>query len=202
MSSIFSRNSTLDGETSSVDVFLGKTELFKGDTSSDLDLGSNDIDTSDFFSNSVLDLDSRVDLDKVVSALLVDQEFSGTGISVFDGGSEFESIIKNGLSDRLVKVGSGCDLDDLLFSSDLVTLGLPSGVVAGRNSLARKGGHSCLLHQQEAGPRYVGGDQGILSLAIVSRLIWYDSRSIKTVPSPKADLASLTARSKFSLKLS
>ena len=114
MSSIFSRDSTLDGETSSMNVFLGKTELFKGDTSSNLDLGSNDIDTSDFLGDSVLDLDSGVDLDKVMSALLVDQEFGSTGISVLDGSSELESIVKDSLSDRLVEVRSGCDLDDLL----------------------------------------------------------------------------------------
>jgi hypothetical protein len=117
MSSIFSRDSTLNGETSSVDMFLGKTELFKGDTSSNLDLGSDDIDTSDFLGNSVLDLNSRVDLDKVMSALLVDQEFGSTGISVFDGSSELESVVKDSLSDRLVKVRSGCDLDDLLSAS-------------------------------------------------------------------------------------
>jgi hypothetical protein len=114
VSSIFSRNSTLDGETSSVDMFLGKTELFKGDTSSNLDLGSDDIDTSDFLGDSVLDLNSRVDLDKVMSALLVDQELGSTGISVFDGSSELESVVKDSLSDRLVKVRSRCDLDDLL----------------------------------------------------------------------------------------
>ena len=95
-------------------MFLGQTELFKSDSSSNLDLSSNDIDTSDFFGNSVLDLNSGVDLDKVVSALLVDQEFGSTGISVFDGSSELESIVKDSLSDRFVKVGSGCDLDDLM----------------------------------------------------------------------------------------
>jgi hypothetical protein len=116
VSSILGRDSTLNGETSSVNVFLGKTELFKGDTSSNLDLGSDDIDTSDFFGDSVLDLNSGVDLDKVMSALLVDQEFGSTGISVLDGSSELESIVKDSLSDRLVKVGSRCDLDDLLLA--------------------------------------------------------------------------------------
>jgi len=116
LSSILGRDSTLNGETSSVDVFLGETELFKGDTSSNLDLSSDDIDSSDFLGDSVLDLDSGVDLDKVMSALLVDQEFGSTGISVLDGSSKLESIVKDSLSDRLVKVRSGCDLDDLLLA--------------------------------------------------------------------------------------
>jgi hypothetical protein len=116
LSGVFSRDSTLDGETSSVDMLLGKTELFEGDTSSNLDLGSNDIDTGNFLGNGVLDLDSGVDFDEIVSPLLVDQEFGSTGISVFDGSGELEGVVKDGLSDRLVKVGSGCDLDDLILA--------------------------------------------------------------------------------------
>ena len=85
LSSILSRDSTLNGESSSVNVFLGETELFKGDTSRNLDLSSDDVDTGNFLGDGVLDLDSRVDFNKVMSALLVDQELGSTGISVLDG---------------------------------------------------------------------------------------------------------------------
>jgi len=97
-----------------VNVFLGQTELFKSDTSSNLDLSSNDIDTGNLFSDGVLDLDSGVDFDKVVSALLINEELGRTGVSVFDGSCELEGIVKDSLSDRFVKMGSGCDLDNLV----------------------------------------------------------------------------------------
>jgi len=95
-------------------MFLGQTELFKSDSSSNLDLSSNDIDTSNLFSDGVLDLDSGVNFDKVMSTLLINEEFGSTGISVFDGSCELERVVKDSLSDRFVKVGSGCDLDDLM----------------------------------------------------------------------------------------
>ena len=97
-----------------MNVFLSQTELLKSDTSSNLDLSSNDIDTGNLFSDGVLDLDSGVDFDKVVSALLINEELGRTGVSVFDGSCELEGIVKDSLSDRFVKMGSGCDLDNLV----------------------------------------------------------------------------------------
>lgn len=67
--------------------------------------------------NGVLDLNTRVDLDKVVPALLVDQELGGTGVSVSDGACELERIVENGLADRLVEMRSGGDFDNLRVSS-------------------------------------------------------------------------------------
>jgi hypothetical protein len=93
-----------------------------------------------------------------------------------------------------------CDLHDLVLAMH-EQVDSPSGVVAERNNLVRKGGHSFLAHLQAAGPRYVGGGQGILLVSAIPTVSNDRSRSMKTVPSPKADLASLTARSKFSLKL-
>lgn len=96
-----------------MDVVLGKTKLFEGDTCGNLDLGSNDIDTGDLFGDGVLDLDTGVDFDKVVSALLVDKEFGRTGVSVFDGGGELESVVEDGLSNRFVEMRGWSDLDHL-----------------------------------------------------------------------------------------
>jgi len=53
---VFRGDTALEGETSSRDMVLGQTELFEGCTSSDLDLGGYNIDTSDFLGNGVLDL--------------------------------------------------------------------------------------------------------------------------------------------------
>ena len=61
----------------------------------------------------MLDLDARVDLDEVMTALLVDEEFCGTGVAVVYGFGEFQRIVEDGLTDRLVKMGSGGDFDDL-----------------------------------------------------------------------------------------
>jgi hypothetical protein len=65
----------------------------------------------------VFDLDTRVDLDKVMPALLVDQEFSGTSVSVVYGIGELDSIAQDSLSDILCKMRRRSDLDHLLVSS-------------------------------------------------------------------------------------
>jgi hypothetical protein len=96
-----------------VDVLLGQAELSKGDSGSDLDLSGDNVDTGDLLGDGVLDLDTGVDLNEVVSTLLVDQELGSTGISVVDGFGQAESVVENGLSDRFVKVRSWGDLDHL-----------------------------------------------------------------------------------------
>lgn len=92
---------------------LGETKLLERDASGDLDLSGDNVDTGDLLGDGVLDLDTRVDLDEVVPVLLVDQELGGTGVSVSDGVSEFQGVVQDGLSDRLVQVRSWGDLDDL-----------------------------------------------------------------------------------------
>lgn len=67
--------------------------------------------------NSVFDLDTRVDFDEVMPALLIDQEFRSTGISVVDGLRKLDSIRQDGLSDVFSEVRRGRDFDDLLVSS-------------------------------------------------------------------------------------
>ena len=61
----------------------------------------------------MFDLYTGIDLDKVMSALLIDKEFGRPGITVVDGLGEFECVIEDTLSDRFLKVRSGCDLDHL-----------------------------------------------------------------------------------------
>ena len=111
--SVFSGDAALNGESSSVNVVLGQTELLKGGPGSNLDLSCHNVDTGDLFRDGVLDLDTRVDLDKVVTALLVHEEFGGTCVPVLDRLGELESIGENGIADGLVKVWCRGNFDDL-----------------------------------------------------------------------------------------
>ena len=69
----------------------------------------------------MFDLDTGVDLDKVVPALLVDEELASPGVSVIDGMSELESILEDTLSDRFFEMGCRGDLDDLARISNLLS---------------------------------------------------------------------------------
>jgi hypothetical protein len=129
-SGVFSGDTALNGEATAVDVLLGETELLKSDASGDLDLRGNNVDAGDLLcevsakgwgswgsksltGDGVLDLNTRVDLDKVVAVLLVDEELGGTGVAVLDSVGELEGVGEDGLTDRLVEVRSGGDLNDL-----------------------------------------------------------------------------------------
>ena len=63
---VLSGNAALERETASRNVVLGQTELLEGSTSSNLDLGRHNIDTSDFLGDCVLYLNTRIDLNKVI----------------------------------------------------------------------------------------------------------------------------------------
>lgn len=53
---VFSSDTALDGVTAGRDSVLCETELLEGSTSSNLDLSSYEIDTSNFLGDSVLNL--------------------------------------------------------------------------------------------------------------------------------------------------
>ena len=84
-------------------------------------------------SDGVLDLNTRVDLDEVVPAHLVDQELGGTSIPVSDALRELDGIGEDGLADLLGEVSRGCDFDDLLVATlhGAVTLEEVDGVALG-----------------------------------------------------------------------
>lgn len=67
--------------------------------------------------DSVFDLDTRVDLNEIVPAHLVDQELGSAGIAVADALREFDGICKNGLTDLFGEVSSRSDFDDLLVTT-------------------------------------------------------------------------------------
>ena len=65
----------------------------------------------------MFDLNTRVDLDEVVPALLINQELGRTGVSVVDGFRELDGIAQDGLSDVFRQVRCRGNLNDLLVSS-------------------------------------------------------------------------------------
>lgn len=65
----------------------------------------------------MLDLDTRVDLDEVVAAHLVNQEFSSTGVAITHALGQLDSVGQNGLANLLREVRGGCDLDNFLMTT-------------------------------------------------------------------------------------
>jgi len=114
---ILSCDSALNSKATSRDAVLGQAKLCQCCTGSDLDLSRNDIDTSDFFGDGVLDLDTGVDLNEVVAVLLVDEELGGTGVAVVDGLGELDSIGQDGISGLGREILSRSNLDNLLVSA-------------------------------------------------------------------------------------
>jgi len=64
---VFCGNSALEGEATGRDVILSQAELLKRCACSNLDLCRDNIDSSNFLGDGVLDLNTGVDLDEVVS---------------------------------------------------------------------------------------------------------------------------------------
>jgi hypothetical protein len=80
-------------------------------------LSSDNVDTSNFLSDGVLDLNSGVDLDEVVAVLLINQELGGTSVAVVDGFGESDSVVQDGLASLFGQVLCRGKLDDLLVAS-------------------------------------------------------------------------------------
>ena len=67
--------------------------------------------------DSMFDLDTRIDLDEVMPAHLVDQELSSTRVPVPDTLRKLDGVGQNGLADFLRKMSRGSDFDDLLVTT-------------------------------------------------------------------------------------
>ena len=77
------RHTTLHGTTHGFgNLVLRQTEFFQGLAGRNGDLIFHNINARDIFRHGVLHLDSRVDFHKVVTAILVDQEFDRTSVAV------------------------------------------------------------------------------------------------------------------------
>ena len=114
---ILGGHSALDGEPSLGDVLLHETERRQGRSRCDLDLGGDDVDTGDLLGDGVLDLHSGVDLDKVVSAELVDEELDRSGVRVANLARDGDGVPEQALEGLVREVRGGRDLDNLLVSS-------------------------------------------------------------------------------------
>jgi hypothetical protein len=114
---VLSGDTALNGVTTGRDTVLGQSKLLKTSSGSNLDLGGNNINSGNLLGDSVLDLDTGVDLDEVVTVLLVNQELSSTSVTVANGLGQTDGIVKNSLADVLGKVLSGGNLDDLLVTT-------------------------------------------------------------------------------------
>jgi hypothetical protein len=129
--SIFGSDTTLNCEPTPGDRVLRQTELRKSRTSCDLDLGGDDVKPGNFLyyrigkriysvygkevaCNSMFDLDARIDLDKVVSSLLINQEFCGSCIPIIDALRELDRISPYHLADLLREMRCRRDLDHFL----------------------------------------------------------------------------------------
>jgi hypothetical protein len=130
-SSIFGGDATLNCEPAPGDRVLRQTELRKSRASCDLDLGGDDVKPGNFLCyrigkrmysvygkkvacDGMFDLDARIDLDKVVSSLLINQEFCGSCIPVIDALRELDRISPYRLADLLRKMRRRRDLDHFL----------------------------------------------------------------------------------------
>lgn len=67
--------------------------------------------------DGVLDLDTGVDLDKVVAVLLIDQELGSSSVLVLDMLGQLDGIVQNGVADRGRKRLGWGNLDDLLVTT-------------------------------------------------------------------------------------
>jgi hypothetical protein len=63
--------------------------------------------------DGVLDLNSRVDLNEVVPALLIDQELCGTGISVLHSIGELDGVVQDSLTGLFGKMRGRGNLNNL-----------------------------------------------------------------------------------------
>ncbi|KAH3659411.1 hypothetical protein OGATHE_006295 [Ogataea polymorpha] len=78
---------------------------------------SNNVDSGDLLSDGVLDLDSRVDFDEIMSVLVVNKELCSTSVSVVGSLSQFHCVSQNGVSDLDRKRLGWGNLNHLLVSS-------------------------------------------------------------------------------------
>jgi hypothetical protein len=134
---VFGGDTALDGVTALGDGLLREAELGKSSARSDLDLSGDDVDcrreersttrgksgreslrrtASDLLGNGVLDLNTRVDFDEVVT-FRVDKELASSSVAVPDGLRDLASVGEEALAHLLAEVGSRTLLNDLLVTT-------------------------------------------------------------------------------------
>ena len=77
----------------------------------------HDMKSHEAFTDRMLNLDTRVDLDEVVSVLLIHQELGRAGVAVVDRLGQFDSVGQNGIPSLDGKILCRGNLDYLLMSA-------------------------------------------------------------------------------------
>mmetsp|Transcript_7802 Transcript_7802/g.13284 ORF Transcript_7802/g.13284 Transcript_7802/m.13284 type:complete len:211 (-) Transcript_7802:766-1398(-) len=113
---VLSSDTALDSNATRFDILLLETNFLKGSTTCNTDLSLNNINSSNFFGNSVLDLNTRIDLNKVRPVLAIDQEFNSSCILVLGCACQLNRIIVKLGSQIIRQTPSGCHLNNLLMS--------------------------------------------------------------------------------------
>ena len=117
---ILGGDAALDGVAVHLHVLLaGQADdgVAQGVTGGDQDLGADDVDARDHLGNGVLHLNAGIHLNKVVVAVLVDEELHSAGADVADRLGDLDGVAAQGF-DRLLRDGpGGGELDDLLIAA-------------------------------------------------------------------------------------
>jgi hypothetical protein len=115
---VLRRDPALERCPAELEVLLLQRELPERHPERDAHLGLHEVHVRDFLRHGVLDLDPGVHLDEdVLTRALprgVEQELDGSRVHVADRLREGDRVAVHRLPDRLVEVGCGSDLDDLL----------------------------------------------------------------------------------------
>jgi hypothetical protein len=114
---IFRRDTALDGKSSRGNAVLSQTQLLQRSTSRDLNLCSHNINTGNLLSDGVLDLNTRVDLNKVVTTLLIDQELGSTSVAIVGGLCKSDGVVEDGISRLRRKILGRRQLNNLLMTT-------------------------------------------------------------------------------------
>lgn len=114
---IFGGDAALDGISAGGNAVLSEAELLQSRAGGNLDLRCDDIYSRNLFGDCVLDLDSGVDLDKIVPVLLVHQELCGAGIAVLDRLGQPHGVVQDSLPNVIGQILCRCNFNHLLVSA-------------------------------------------------------------------------------------
>ena len=95
---IFSGNAALQGRPGDGNLVLGEVNILQRGTGCDIHLGLHDVDAGDFLGHGVLNLHTRVHLDKDVVAALIHEEFHGTRALIVDVLAELHRILADAVT--------------------------------------------------------------------------------------------------------
>jgi hypothetical protein len=118
---VFGRDAALDGATLARNLALLRQVNLRPVQCvalRDQNLRADEVETGDDFSDGMLDLDARVDLDEIpVVGVEVVKEFDGAGVVVFDFAGHVDGGFAQFAADAFVEPDGGRDLDNFLVAA-------------------------------------------------------------------------------------